>query len=245
MRRSCESSSCRKRWFMPPIARGVTRSLPCPTCTSRWWLRRLGASGTDGAWEAAPQGTYDLLTTPIVFNGHYHTHFYPRLERLLQQLQPSVLHVDEEPHNLATFQFVAAGEATRDPRALLRAREHRYAPAAAVLALREGPFRWSARAIAGSESAPRRLQARGYRRPVDVIPHFEVDPDTSIRSAPAWNASRSATWATSSGQGCGRAGRGGGARRRQVSRPHHWSRTGERRPAAPGGGAWTGVENVV
>lgn len=46
---------------------------------------------------------YDLLVTPIAFNGRFHVHFYPRLPALLRSLRPDLVHVDEEPYNLATW----------------------------------------------------------------------------------------------------------------------------------------------
>ena len=46
---------------------------------------------------------YELIAAPLRFNGQYHLHFYPTLGRLLQQLRPDILHMDEEPYNLATW----------------------------------------------------------------------------------------------------------------------------------------------
>ncbi len=47
---------------------------------------------------------YQLLETPIALNGHFHAHFYPELSRELNQLQPDIVHIDEEPYNLAAWQ---------------------------------------------------------------------------------------------------------------------------------------------
>src|SRR5438105_14189342 len=46
---------------------------------------------------------YELVVSPIVFNGHYHLHFYPWLGELLHARRPDLVHVDEEPYNLATL----------------------------------------------------------------------------------------------------------------------------------------------
>src|SRR5579884_1830459 len=46
---------------------------------------------------------YQQIVTPIVFNGRFHLHFYPRLPALLRSLHPDLVHVDEEPYNLATW----------------------------------------------------------------------------------------------------------------------------------------------
>jgi len=47
---------------------------------------------------------YELLAEPMMFNGHFHLHFYPRLGRHFARVRPQVVHIDEEPYNLATFQ---------------------------------------------------------------------------------------------------------------------------------------------
>src|SRR5512136_1386060 len=47
---------------------------------------------------------YELLAEPIAFDGQFHTHFYPRLSRRLNRVRPDIVHIHEEPYNLATFQ---------------------------------------------------------------------------------------------------------------------------------------------
>ena len=46
---------------------------------------------------------YRLLVDPIVFNGRYHLHYYPRLRKRMDEIRPDILHIDEEPYNLATW----------------------------------------------------------------------------------------------------------------------------------------------
>ena len=53
----------------------------------------------------------ELLVAPLVFSGQYHLHFYPTAGALLRRLRPDVLHVDEEPYNLATWQLLRIGQA--------------------------------------------------------------------------------------------------------------------------------------
>ncbi len=137
------------------------------------WRDRRG----DVRMEAGPTPGYRLIVTPIWLSGHYHLHFYPQLSRWLHTLRPDVVHVDEEPYNLATW--LAVRQAGRVGarvcfftwQNLLR----RYPP----------PFRWFERdcyrrsdhAIAGNQEAARVLRAKGYIGPISVIPQFGVDPD--------------------------------------------------------------------
>ena len=59
--------------------------------------------------ERAFTNGYHLKAIPLAFNGHFHYHFYPTLGRELARLRPDILHVDEEPYNLATFLAYAHG----------------------------------------------------------------------------------------------------------------------------------------
>ena len=119
---------------------------------------------------------YELRTIPLQFNGAYHLHFYPTLVRELRELQPEVVHVDEEPYNLATLLGVRAARSVgAEPlfftwQNLLR----RYPP----------PFNWFERivyrscavAIAGNAEAREVLVRKGYRGEIVVLPQFGVDP---------------------------------------------------------------------
>lgn len=53
--------------------------------------------------ERAHTEGYDLRTTPIRFNGHFHIHYYPRFGDELRAFRPDIVHIDEEPYNLATW----------------------------------------------------------------------------------------------------------------------------------------------
>ena len=55
------------------------------------------------AFEASAETrAYDLRVEPILFNGSYHLFVWPRLARVLWEVKPDLVHIDEEPYNLAT-----------------------------------------------------------------------------------------------------------------------------------------------
>ncbi len=128
---------------------------------------------------------YDLEAIPIAFNGNYHLHFYPTLARHVRAFRPDIVHIDEEPYNLATWHAMRLSQAA-GARALFFTWQNllrRYPP----------PFRWmeaynyrhASYAIAGNQEAVAVLRAKGFAGPVAVIPQFGVDTD---RFAPAENA---------------------------------------------------------
>ena len=132
-----------------------------------------------GGWETRVGsdrgGNYRLLVTPLAFNGHHHVHFYPRLARLLRDLSPDVFHIDEEPFNLATYHAMRIGRSIGARMAFfaLATINRRLLPPFSLF--QHACFAWSTRALAGARGAEAVLRARGYRKPIDVIPQFGVD----------------------------------------------------------------------
>jgi glycosyltransferase involved in cell wall biosynthesis len=129
---------------------------------------------------------YELIVAPLRLNGHYHLHFYPQIREILNHAKPDLVHLDEEPYNLATFHALV--EARRElprSRALFFTWQnlpHNYPP----------PFSWMEAfvysktdyALAGNQSAERVLRSKGFAKPIRVIPQFGIDPDV-FRPAPA------------------------------------------------------------
>ncbi|MDW8327432.1 MAG: glycosyltransferase, partial [Anaerolineales bacterium] len=132
--------------------------------------------GTQTLERAHTRG-YDLVETPIALNGNFHLHFYPRFGELLRRTKPDLVHIDEEPYNLATW--LALRQAQRaGAKALFFSWQNilrRYPP----------PFRWLERdvlaradgAIAGNAACAEVWRAKGYRGPLWVIPQFGVDTE--------------------------------------------------------------------
>lgn len=119
---------------------------------------------------------YQLYVLPIVFNGHFHVHFYHGLDALIRHVRPHIVHIDEEPYNLATFQAMHIAQRNK-AKALFFTWQN---------LLRRYPFPFSfierynlthaACAIAGNQEARDVLRAKGYRRMIYVLPQFGVDP---------------------------------------------------------------------
>ncbi len=127
------------------------------------------------AEQPSPRG-YAIEHVSLALNGHYHLYWFRELRRLVRRFRPDVLHIDEEPYNLA------AALACRD------ARDYGAAPvffAWQNLTRRYPlPVRWienyvlnCADGIAGTERAQQVLFSKGHRRASVVIPQFGVDPD--------------------------------------------------------------------
>ena len=127
--------------------------------------------------ERAHTDGYRLLVDPIRFNGDFHLHHYPKLKQRLAQLKPDILHIDEEPYNLATWLAMRQGQAVGAKTLFFSWQnlERRY------------PFPFNKLeqhvlnnidyAIMGNQEAVQVWQAKGYRGPHQVIPQFGVNPE--------------------------------------------------------------------
>jgi glycosyltransferase involved in cell wall biosynthesis len=119
---------------------------------------------------------YEMIVTNIVFNGNYHLHFYPKLRPILDQVQPDIFHIDEEPYNLATFQAMWLAQSRSIPTVVFSWQNllRRYPP----------PFNFLERYVlnhtdallVGNQEAAEVWRRKNYRGPMHRIPQFGVDP---------------------------------------------------------------------
>ncbi len=151
-----------------------------------FWRDRRGMQVAEQTHTAG----YELRTIPLRFNGNFHLHHYPTLFREINQLRPDVVHLDEEPYNLATWHGVGAARRAGAAVTFFTWQNlyRTYPP----------PFRWFERAVyaaspcamAGNRDAAAVLQRKGYAGQITVLPQFGVDPaifvppQTSASSGP-------------------------------------------------------------
>lgn len=120
---------------------------------------------------------YALRTLPLLFNGHFHLHLYRGLLREMRAFQPELVHIDEEPYNLAAWQALMAARMVGAKTLFFSWQNIRrvYPP----------PFAWGESwvlrqvdaAIVGTASAGEVWRAKGYAGPLAVIPQFGTDPE--------------------------------------------------------------------
>ena len=127
--------------------------------------------------ERAHTSGYTLRVEPIAFNGRFHLHYYPTLPSVIKEVQPDIVHVEEEPYNLATFLAVRA------------ARRHGASTLVFtwqnLLRRYPIPFSWTEwytlrntdMLLVGNSEAFGVWRAKGYGGPMEIIPQFGVDPN--------------------------------------------------------------------
>ena len=139
---------------------------------SKQMLERLYTSG------------YRMIETPMKLNGNFHLHYYPQLGRIMREVCPQVVHIDEEPYNLATFLAMRLAR-QQDARALFFTWQNLYRdypPPFRQMELYN--YTYAAAAIAGNRAAEKVLRRKGYTGPIHVIPQFGFDTAIYKRSRP-------------------------------------------------------------
>lgn len=120
---------------------------------------------------------YELLVDPIRFNGRYHTYYFPRLPQRLAQLRPDIVHIDEEPYNLATWLALRAARAAGAKTLFFSWQNIARSYPLPFSLMERQVLAGVDYAIMGNQEAVGVWQSKGYAGPYQVIPQFGVDPD--------------------------------------------------------------------
>jgi len=126
---------------------------------------------------------YRMIVTPIAFNGHFHIYYYPQLKKIMREVQPEILHIDEEPYNFATFQSMRFAQQQRIP-ALFVAWQNiyrDYPPPFRQIELYN--YRHANIALAGNLDVAEILKRKGFHGPIRILP-LSVDPHIYRRTEP-------------------------------------------------------------
>jgi len=137
------------------------------------WGDRRGRQQAERAHTAG----YTLRVAPVRLNGSFHLHFYPALGRELDRIRPDVLHMDEEPYNLATWLALRAAQRRGIPSIFFTWQNICRTYPQPFRRFEQDNYRRAALALAGSEDAAEVLRRKGCAAPIAVLPQFGVDPE--------------------------------------------------------------------
>lgn len=127
--------------------------------------------------ERAHTEGYRLVVLPMALNGSFHLHFYPTLGRLLRETRPDVVHIDEEPYNLATLQANVLARRLGARTLWFSWQNLRRTYPWPFSAIERYNLRRVDYAIVGNRAAAQVWREKGYKGPLAVIPQFGVDPE--------------------------------------------------------------------
>lgn len=145
-------------------------------------------------WRPAAEPVQDgeVLLWPVRLPGRPHLHVYREPHRMLEELRPDLIHVDEEPYSAVTWQLVRAARRRGVPAVFFAWQSIAKRLPPPFGSMRAWVFRRAAGAIAGTERAAKALHQLGYRGPLAIVPQFGVDLDR-FRPSAAHRRERRAT----------------------------------------------------
>ena len=120
---------------------------------------------------------YRLVVEPMAFNGNFHLHFYPKLARRFAEARPDIVHIDEEPYNLATWQALKLAHRHHAKTLFFSWQNLNRNYPLPFSAMEAYVLRHADYAICGNHDSQAVWQAKGYRGLIAVIPQFGIDPD--------------------------------------------------------------------
>jgi len=127
---------------------------------------------------------YRMIVTPMTLNGNFHLHYYPHLSKIMREVRPEVVHIDEEPYNFATFQAMRLAH-KQQAQALFFTWQNlyrTYPPPFRQLEIYN--YHHAAAALAGNREAQNVLRRKGFRGSIHIIPQFGFDTEIYRRSMP-------------------------------------------------------------
>jgi len=127
---------------------------------------------------------YRMIVTPMTLNGNFHLHYYPHLSKIMREVRPEVVHIDEEPYNFATFQAMRLAR-KQQAQALFFTWQNlyrNYPPPFRQLELYN--YHHAVAALAGNREAQNVLRRKGFRGSIHIIPQFGFDTEIYRRSMP-------------------------------------------------------------
>jgi glycosyltransferase involved in cell wall biosynthesis len=120
---------------------------------------------------------YRLIVDPIRFNGDYHIHHYPKLKHRLAKFHPDIVHIDEEPYNLATWLAWRHARSVKAKSLFFSWQNLQRRYPFPFSSMERQVLRGVDYAIMGNQEAVQVWQSKGYGGAYKVIPQFGVDPD--------------------------------------------------------------------
>ncbi len=127
---------------------------------------------------------YRMIVTPMNLNGNFHLHFYPRLKRIMREVRPEIVHIDEEPYNFSTFHAMMLSQKHK-ARALFFTWQNLYRTYPPPFRqIEKYNYRHAAYALVGNRDAETVLRRKGYGGPIRIIPQFGFDTDIYKRTEP-------------------------------------------------------------
>jgi glycosyltransferase involved in cell wall biosynthesis len=138
---------------------------------------RWKEGGRSQELEPGQDSAYRIVVTDVRFTGHFHAHYYPDLARIIRAERPDLVHLDEEPYNLATFLGTRSSWRADIPSLFFTWQNINRRYPVPFRMTENYVYRHASHALAGNEDARRVLREKSFGSAITVVPQFGVDPD--------------------------------------------------------------------
>lgn len=125
--------------------------------------------------ELATPVHYRHIKLDTYFEGRNHFHLYRELAPLIKELRPDLIHIDEEPYSLVTYQVLRIAKKLNIKTICFTWQNIYKKYPFPFYQLERYVYKHIDFVVAGNQEAVEVLRAKGYNKPVKVIPQFGVD----------------------------------------------------------------------
>ena len=134
-----------------------------------------------GTWgrqkpEVTEASDYTIHLLPIYFSGKNHFHFYQGLKSLITTINPDIIHIDEEPYSLVTYQAIRIAKEKNIHTLFFTWQNIKKKYPFPFSALEQYAFNNVHTAIAGNLEASDVMREKGFSKKIFIVPQFGVDP---------------------------------------------------------------------
>ena len=134
--------------------------------------------------EITSSSDYKIHILPCYFNGKNHFHFYRGIGKILKAFKPDIFHIDEEHYSFVTFLSAIQSQKNKTPFLFYTWQNINKKYPFPFSYFEKFIFRHASIGMAGNEEAKEILLKKGFKKEVDVIPQFGVDPELFKPSDP-------------------------------------------------------------
>lgn len=128
--------------------------------------------------EVRDAAEYRVRVLPCALSGYNHFHFYTRS---MGRISADLVYIEEEPWSLVTWQFMRACVRQHLPAVVFTWQNIYKNYPTPFAAIERFTYRHVDAAIAGNHEARDIMLARGFTKPISVIPQLGVAPDLFVR----------------------------------------------------------------
>ncbi len=126
--------------------------------------------------EVTEASDYTIHLLPIYFSGKNHFHFYQGLKSLIASINPDIIHIDEEPYSLVTYQAIRIAKEKNIRTLFFTWQNIKKKYPFPFSALERYAFNNVHTAIAGNLEASDVMREKGFSKKIFIVPQFGVDP---------------------------------------------------------------------